>query len=96
MKDVTPKSMRCDIGVDVGCPAIIEVTPEDMACVAAECPALYEQEEGHIIIGKVMKEIPKEIFARIGEGEFAIWVPRGMVQPGPGKAPNLPKPVKVA
>ena len=95
MRDVTPISMRC---WPAACPAIIEVTPESMACaIMASCPAIYEQEDGHIIIGKMMKEIPKEVFARIGEGEFAIWVPKGLVQPGPGRAaPDLPKLVKVA
>jgi hypothetical protein len=40
MKDVTPKSMRCTFG---GCPAIIEVTPQGMRCVAmTSCPSVFE------------------------------------------------------
>lgn len=84
MRDVTPQSMRCDIGVDVGCPAIIEVTPADMGCVVGQCPAIFEHEDGYLVIGKIMKEIPKEVFARIGHDEIAIWVPKGLVKPGDG------------
>jgi hypothetical protein len=40
MRDVTPKALRCSFG---GCPAIIEVTPQDMRCVAmASCPSVFE------------------------------------------------------
>lgn len=40
MKDVTPKAHRCTFG---GCPAILEVTPQDLRCAyAAACPSLFE------------------------------------------------------
>ncbi len=80
MRDVTPKAHRCTLG---GCPAILEVTPEAMRCdFGASCPAIYEQQDGHIVIGKVMTEIPEEVAKRIGPDEFAVWVPRGLVKPG--------------
>lgn len=93
MKDVTPKAHRCTLG---GCPAILEVTPEPMQCAASmSCPAIYEQQDGHIIIGKIMgfspqtadreamlSGVPEEIRSRIGPDEFAIWVPKGLVKPG--------------
>jgi hypothetical protein len=101
MRDVTPKTHRCAIGAS--CPAILEVTPQDMRCggTVSSCPSLYEvtpeavkcgdhltcpaiceQQDGHIIIGKVMTEIPEEVAKRIGPDEFAIWVPKGLVKPG--------------
>jgi hypothetical protein len=60
-----------------------DVTPKALRCaIGASCPAIYEQQDGHIIIGKVMKEIPEEVARRIGPDEFAVWVPRGLVKPG--------------
>jgi hypothetical protein len=84
MRDVTPKALRCTFG---GCPAIIEVTPQDMRCgVMASCPAIYEQEQedGHYIIGKIVapERIPEEIRQRIGPDEQLIWTPKGLVKPG--------------
>jgi hypothetical protein len=82
MRDVTPKVLRCSFG---GCPAIIEVTPQDMRCVAmASCPAIYEQQDGHFIIGKTVppEHIPEEIRQRIGLDEQLIWTPKGLVKPG--------------
>lgn len=78
--EVTPEAMRC---FPSSCPAVFEVTPESMQCGASfsSCPAIYEQQDGHIIIGKVMKEIPEEVAKRIGPDEFAVWVPRGLVRP---------------
>lgn len=97
MRDITPETMRCHSGMD-GCPALIEVTPQDMACVAMQsCSAIYEREDGHVIIGKIMgfspqtpdrdamlAGVPEEIRGRVGPDEFAIWVPKGMVKPGEG------------
>lgn len=60
-----------------------DVTPKTHRCaIGASCPAIYEQQDGHIIIGKVMTEIPEEVAKRIGPDEFAIWVPKGLVKPG--------------
>lgn len=59
-----------------------DVTPKSLRCTFGGCPAIYEQQDGHIVIGKVMKEIPEEVAQRIGPDEFAVWVPRGLVKPG--------------
>jgi hypothetical protein len=79
--EVTPQDLRCEV---MACPSLFEVTPEAMKCGTSfsSCPAIYEQQDGHIIIGKVMKEIPEEVAKRIGPDEFAVWVPRGLVKPG--------------
>lgn len=40
MKDITPKAYRCSLGA---CPAILEVTPQDMRCgETLTCPSLFE------------------------------------------------------
>jgi hypothetical protein len=113
--EVTPQDMRCQLGF---CPAVFDVTPAAMACggtmsarpaifdvtpgaaacvIGVSCPAIYEREDGHIIIGKIMgfapqtadreamlAGVPEEIRPRIGPDEFAIWVPKGLVKPGDG------------
>lgn len=80
--EVTPEAMKCHVGES--CPSLYETTPEALKCGGSwtSCPALYEQQDGHIVIGKVMKEIPEEVAKRIGPDEFAVWVPRGLVKPG--------------
>jgi hypothetical protein len=58
------------------------VTPTAAKCgIGASCPAIYEQEDGHIIIGKVIESVPEEVAKKIGPGEFAVWVPKGLVKP---------------
>jgi hypothetical protein len=53
-----------------------------MACsMTASCPAIFEQQDGHLIIGKKVP-IPEELKDRIGEDETLIWVPKGLVKPG--------------
>lgn len=79
--EVTPKDMRCAIGAS--CPAIFEVTPDSEACFISSCPAIYEREDGYLIIGKRVA-IPDEIRARIGDDEVLSWVPKGLVKPGDG------------
>ena len=93
--EVTPEAMRC--AIQASCPSLFEVTPEAMRCGASfsSCPAIYEQQDGHIVIGKIMgfspqtadkkamlSGVPEEIRPRIGPDEFAVWVPRGLVKPG--------------
>lgn len=82
MKDITPKAHRCEIGAS--CPAILEVTPQDLCCMAGGCPAIYEQQDGFLIIGKSVASIPEEIKGRVGQDEIVVWVPRGLVRPGDG------------
>jgi len=78
MKDVTPQEMRCNIRA---CPTLYEVTPAPCA-IAISCPALYEQEDGYIIIGKIMREedIPAEVKAKCGEDEAVTWVPKRLLK----------------
>lgn len=93
MKEITPKNLRCGWGscpalyevtpADMKCssalcPAVFEeVTP---ACaIGATCPALYEQEDGVLIIGKRVA-IPDAIKDRVGDDEDVLWVPKNLLK----------------
>ncbi|HEY3475423.1 MAG TPA: hypothetical protein VGK56_12490 [Anaerolineales bacterium] len=84
MRDVTPEAMKCAIGAS--CPSLFEVTPEAAKCGAlmSSCPAIYEQQDGYLIIAKSVASIPDEIKSRVGQDEVVVWVPRGLVKPGDG------------
>lgn len=77
MKNITPKNLQCEWGQ---CPALYEVTPADMKCTyMASCPAIFEQEDGILIIGKRVA-IPEEIKNRVGPDEDVLWVPKGLLK----------------
>jgi hypothetical protein len=95
MKDVTPQAMRCGSG---GCPAIIEMTPADMRCVAmTSCPALFElgADDGAVaVIGKIAPpEVATMLAGRVGPDETVVLVPRqllvGIQWSEPASAPPL-------
>lgn len=45
----------------------------------ASCPAIFEQEDGVLIIGKRVA-IPEEIKNRVGSDEDVLWVPKGLLK----------------
>ena len=75
--EVTPAEMRCHIAE---CPAIYEITTTEAKCeIAASCPALFEQEDGVLVIGKIAP-VPDELKAKIGPDETLVWVPKGLLK----------------
>lgn len=61
---------------------IKNLTPAHLRCaITTFCPAVYEQEGGTLIIGKIVP-VPEELAGRIGPDEALVWVPKGMVKPG--------------
>lgn len=62
------------------CPAIFEVTPSAEKCdYGPSCPAIFEQEDGVLIIGKRVA-IPEEIKNRVGVDEDVLWVPKALLK----------------
>ncbi len=56
-----------------------EITPKGMRCHIAECPAIFEQEDGVLVIGKIAP-IPEELKAKVGPDEALVWVPKGLLK----------------
>lgn len=75
--EVTPVEMRCSFGAS--CPALYEVTPTEAKCPYADCPALFEQQDGVLVIGKIVP-VPDELKAKIGSDETLVWVPKGLLK----------------
>lgn len=77
-KEITPKALRCSAG---HCPSLYEVTPAEMRCGGSwsGCPALYEQEDGVLVIGKIAP-IPEDLKAKVGPDETLVWVPKGLLK----------------
>jgi len=44
-----------------------------------DCPAIYEQEDGVLVIGKIVP-IPEELKAKVGPDETLVWVPKGLLK----------------
>lgn len=58
-----------------------EVTPKALRCTyMAACPALYEQEDGVLVIGKVLETVPAELLDKVGPDETVVWVPKGLLR----------------
>lgn len=75
--EVTPAAMRCAIGAS--CPALYEITPTEAKCPIANCPAIFAQEDGVLVIGKTAP-VPEELKTKIGPGEALVWVPKGLLK----------------
>jgi len=75
--EVTPAEMRCAIAAS--CPALYEITPTDARCPWADCPAIYEQEDGVLVVGKIAP-IPEELKSKVGPDETLVWVPKGLLK----------------
>ncbi len=60
----------------------VEKTPAAFYCVACACPSVFETDRGtYIIVGKKLKmeEITQEVKNKIGEGEIAVEIPKGLL-----------------
>jgi hypothetical protein len=55
-----------------------EITPKKLRCAFGSCPGVFEvDEENLLIIGKELPpELKEKIQSRVGEGEYAIVIPR--------------------
>lgn len=61
---------------------VVEKTPIEYQCLACACPSVFETNKGtYIIIGKKLKmeEITQEVKNKIGEGEIAVEIPKGLI-----------------
>jgi hypothetical protein len=61
-------------------------TPLHLRCEWGGCPAILEQEDGYLIIGKRVL-VPDESKHRVGDDETVVWVPKSLVKPGDGETP---------
>ncbi len=61
---------------------VVEKTPAKLFCAVYACPSVFETNRGtYIIVGKNLNrsEITQEIKNKIGEGEIAVEVPKGLL-----------------
>ncbi len=60
----------------------VEITPAAFSCVWTACPSIFETDKGtYIIVGKKLnlKEASQEVKNKIGDGELAVEVPKGLL-----------------
>lgn len=61
-----------------------EITPKQLQCGVGLCPALFELDDGRIVvIGKIpdpQHPLPGEILDRIGANEMAVVIPPGYLK----------------
>lgn len=59
-----------------------EITPEKYNCIAVSCPSVFETDRGTLVlIGEKVnpKDAPEKIKNKIGPGEAAIEIPKGLI-----------------
>jgi hypothetical protein len=62
--------------------AVVEITPAYFRCVSCACPSVFETDRGTFILvgGKINREdAPETIKSKIGAGETAIEIPKGLI-----------------
>lgn len=60
----------------------VEIKPGNSACAAASCPSVFETDRGTLILVGAevnVKDAPEEIRNKIGAGETAIEIPKGLI-----------------
>lgn len=60
----------------------VEITPPSFRCALISCPSVFETDSGtYIIVGKKLdlKEVPQVVKSKIGDGEIAVEVPKGLL-----------------
>ena len=59
-----------------------DITPKQFQCVGVGCPTVFETDENtYVIVGKVLSkdEISPELKSKLGPGETAIQIPKGLL-----------------
>ena len=62
--------------------ATIDKTPAAFYCVTFACPSVFETDKGtYIIVGKKLnlREVTQEVKNKIGDGEIAVEIPKGLL-----------------
>lgn len=62
--------------------SIREITPVEMSCMLGPCPALFQVEEGYLVIGEVVspKLYSGKLKSRISENEVLIKIPKTLLK----------------
>lgn len=61
---------------------VVEITPANFCCFAAACPSVFETDRGtFVLVGKKVDagDITEIIKNKIGAGETAIEIPKGLI-----------------
>lgn len=60
---------------------LIEITPRELRCGIGACPSIFTTDEDtYIIVGReITGELPPALKTRLGPGEFAIEIPKRLV-----------------
>lgn len=61
---------------------LVELTPEVYRCVIGSCPAVYEAENGDLIVvgATINSDTIKELEGKVGPGETAVRISRSLVE----------------
>ena len=62
--------------------AVVEITPAHFLCAACACPSVFETDrETFVLVGEKvnLKDAPEKIKNKIGAGETAIEIPKGLI-----------------
>ena len=60
----------------------VEITPANFRCVSCACPSAFETDRGtFVLVGKKinLNDAPEKIRNKIGAGETAIEIPKGLI-----------------
>ena len=57
-----------------------EITPDSFKCGVGMCPAVFECQDGVLIVGKKVEAVPKDVESKIGPDETVILVPLKLLQ----------------
>ncbi len=59
---------------------IREITPKEMDCILASCPAIFKtNKESYVLIGKKIEAEEIGISKRVGKDEIAIEIPKNLI-----------------
>lgn len=59
-----------------------EITPKKYNCIAVSCPSVFETDRGtFVLVGRKVNlmDAPEKIKNKIGAGETAIEIPKGLI-----------------
>lgn len=59
-----------------------DITPRDQRCLIGNCPAIFEVNDGYVLVGTRLSQrhLPETVRERIGQSEDAILVPRSLLR----------------
>ncbi len=76
IRNLTPEENMCAC---VTCPAIYDLTPKENMCVSCACPSISDYGGFYLIVGEQVNPKDVGLEKKVGEGEEAIMVDKGLI-----------------